>query len=49
LLGRQSGTDRPVFADAVAVAAGALERRREEFPESCPFTVEQLLTEGFLP
>lgn len=37
------------YADAATVAAAVTNRPRNEFPESCPFTVEQLLTEGFLP
>ena len=37
------------YDDAAAVVAGVTAQPRSEFPEMCPFTVEQLLTEGFLP
>jgi len=37
------------YDDAAAVVSGVIDRPRSAFPESCPFTVEQLLTEGFLP
>jgi hypothetical protein len=37
------------YDDAAAVVAGVTNQPRSAFPESCPFTVEQLLTEGFLP
>ena len=37
------------YDDAAAVVAGVTNRPRSAFPESSPFTVEQLLAESFLP
>jgi hypothetical protein len=35
--------------DAAAIVSAVTERLRGEFPERCPFTVEQLLDEAYLP
>jgi hypothetical protein len=37
------------YDDAAAVVSEVMNRPRNELPVSCPFTVEQLLTEGYLP
>jgi hypothetical protein len=37
------------YDDAAAVVAAVTNRPRNTFPDTCPFTADQLLTEGFLP
>ena len=37
------------YDDAIAIVSAVTERLRAHFPERCPFTVEQLLNEAYLP
>jgi hypothetical protein len=37
------------YDDAVAIVAKILDRPREEFPMACPYTLDQLQDEQFLP
>ena len=36
------------YDDAAAVVAGVTDLPRTALPETCPYTIEQVLTEGFL-
>lgn len=37
------------YADAARVVSAVTKRPRSEFPESCPYTIEQLLNDTYLP
>src|SRR5438067_1679416 len=37
------------YADAVRVVSAVAQQARTDFPASCPFTLEQLLNERYLP
>ena len=37
------------YADAVRVVSVVTERPRTDFPDTCPFAIEQLLSEAYLP
>src|SRR5689334_6616386 len=37
------------YGDAVRVVSAITKRSRTDLPESCPFTIEQLLNEAYLP
>ena len=37
------------YDDAAAVVAAVTDRPRSAFPPDCPYTIEQLLADGFLP
>jgi len=37
------------YDDAAAVMSAVTKRPRNELPASCPFTLEQVLSEGYLP
>ena len=37
------------FQDAVGIVSAVTHRESTDFPKSCPFTLEQLLSEEFLP
>lgn len=43
------GVVAEAYADAVRVVSAVTKRAHAEFPASCPFTVEQLLNEAYLP
>src|SRR4051812_45953919 len=44
-----AGVVAEAYDDATAVVAAVMNRPRNAFPETCPFTIEQLMADGFLP